>query len=269
MEGKKNFELNDKEVGQGIVAAPDKYFLESDIGSYNKNEHNFLKIFYTSAGRFKSGESGSHLFYICDKNFGDKKIGDYPNIEKHFKPFEKQLKEAKEKYGTPDKPYYYLHRERNEDFFRHGPKIVCGVRVAYPSFFFTEESYYGSRALNFIKTDRMDLKYLTGILNSRLSYFWLKNRGKQLGDLLQVDKGPLLGIPIRVGDEKQQKIIINLVDKMLVLNKELGESTENSNEWERLKSEIEKTDKQIDQKVYELYGLTPEEIKIVEGNKIL
>ena len=31
-----------------------------------------------------------------------------------------------------------------------------------------------------------------------------------------------------------------------------------------LKSEIEKTDKEIDQLVYTLYGLTPEEIKIVE-----
>ncbi len=32
-----------------------------------------------------------------------------------------------------------------------------------------------------------------------------------------------------------------------------------------LKAEIDKTDKEIDQMVYELYGLTEEEIKIVEG----
>ncbi len=32
----------------------------------------------------------------------------------------------------------------------------------------------------------------------------------------------------------------------------------------RLKAEINKTDKEIDQMVYELYGLTEEEIKIVE-----
>ncbi|MCF8366664.1 MAG: hypothetical protein K9H16_12825, partial [Bacteroidales bacterium] len=34
-----------------------------------------------------------------------------------------------------------------------------------------------------------------------------------------------------------------------------------------IKSEIEKTDKEIDQMVYQLYDLTVEEIKIVEGNK--
>jgi type I restriction-modification system DNA methylase subunit len=37
-------------------------------------------------------------------------------------------------------------------------------------------------------------------------------------------------------------------------------------EAQYLKAEIEKTDKEIDQMVYELYGLTEEEIKIVEGN---
>ena len=33
-----------------------------------------------------------------------------------------------------------------------------------------------------------------------------------------------------------------------------------------LKAEIDKTDKEIDKMVYELYGLSEEEIKIVEGN---
>ena len=34
---------------------------------------------------------------------------------------------------------------------------------------------------------------------------------------------------------------------------------------EKLKSEIKQTDKEIDQMVYELYGLTQEEIEIVEN----
>lgn len=199
------------------------------------------------------------------KNFCDKKIKNYPNIEKHFKPFKKNLKEAKIKYGTPDKPYFYLHREREEKFFNDGPKIICGVRVKYPSFYYTEEEYYGSRALNFIKTERINLKYLTGILNSRLVFFWLKNKGKQLGDLLQIDKGPLMEIPICVGNKKQQKQIIILVDKMLSLNKELRKTPENSNKWNSIKEEVAKIDKIIDQKVYDLYGLGDGEIRVVEN----
>jgi hypothetical protein len=34
-----------------------------------------------------------------------------------------------------------------------------------------------------------------------------------------------------------------------------------------VKREIESTDRQIDQLVYELYGLSPDEIKIVEGKE--
>ena len=47
------------------------------------------------------------------------------------------------------------------------------------------------------------------------------------------------------------------------LNSELG-NTMNPNDKTRLEREIETTDRQIDQLVYELYGLTEEEIKVVE-----
>lgn len=262
---KANFQLAEKEVGQGIVAAPDKYFLERNLRQYTPKEREFLKEFYTASGRYKSGESKNYIFYICEKNFGDKKIKDYPNIEKHFKPFQAALGEARIKYGTPNKPYFYLHREREEGFFINGPKIVCGVRVKYPSFYYTDKQYYGSRALNFIKTERINLKYLTGILNSKIAFFWLKNKGKQLGDLLQIDKGPLLSIPIYVGNRTQQKQIIGLVDKITKFNEDFRKIYRNSDKWNLLKSEIEKTDKKIDQEAYKLYDLTPEEIKIVEN----
>ncbi len=265
LDEKKNFQLIEKEVGQGIVAAPDKYFLENDISGYNNDELMFLKPYFTASGRYRSGKSKAYIFYLSDKNFGDKKLEDYPNIKKHFGPYEKLLADAKKKYGTPDKPYFYLHRERNEEFFKPGPKIVCGVRVERPSFFFTKEQYYGSRALNFIKTSRIDLCYLTAILNSQLIYYWLKHKGKQLGDLLQIDKGPLFEIPIFVGDKKEQQAVVNLVTKILELIKELEKLQENSNQWNSIKTEIERTDKKIDEEVYKLYGLTSEEIAVVEG----
>ena len=54
---------------------------------------------------------------------------------------------------------------------------------------------------------------LLGYLIPSVTYFWLKNKGKLQGDQLQIDKEPLLEIPIYVGDEKQQKSIIILVEK--------------------------------------------------------
>ena len=46
-----------------------------------------------------------------------------------------------------------------------------------------------------IQTDRVNLKYLTGLLNSKLIEFWLKNKGKMQGANYQLDKEPLQQIP--------------------------------------------------------------------------
>lgn len=54
-----------------------------------------------------------------------------------------------------------------------------------------------------------------------------------------------------------------LVDRMMALNKQL-QATKGSHEHTALRREIEATDCEIDQLVYELYGLTDEEIRIVE-----
>ena len=55
-----------------------------------------------------------------------------------------------------------------------------------------------------------------------------------------------------------------MVNKILMLNERLNEIAKDSNEWEHLKSEIEQTDKKIDEAVYKLYDLIPEEIEIIE-----
>jgi len=70
--------------------------------------------------------------------------------------------------------------------------------------------------------------------------------------------------PVYKANKEQQKEIVVLVDKMIFFNKELHETPENSDKWDSIKSEIEKTDKKIDQEVYKLYDLTADEIKIIE-----
>lgn len=213
---KSNFKLQEKEVAQGIVGAPDECFILKDINQFSSSEREFIKVYYTNVHRYSKENSNQYIIYLSSKNFSQHKLEDFSNLYSHFQKHKDVLIEAKKKYETPNKPYYYLHREREEKFFQDGPKVVCGIRVSKPSFFYTESKYYGSRALNFIVTDRINLKYLTGILNSDISYFWLKNKGKQLGDLLQVDKTPLLSLPI-VQDRSQEDLIAELVDKIQAL----------------------------------------------------
>ncbi|MCP1391409.1 MAG: hypothetical protein J5I35_01450 [Methanothrix harundinacea] len=57
--------------------------------------------------------------------------------------------------------------------------------------------------------------------------------------------------------------MVSLVENMLDLNKRLSES-KTCSEKTLLRRQIEAADRQIDRLVYELYGLTEEEIAIVE-----
>jgi hypothetical protein len=77
--------------------------------------------------------------------------------------------------------------------------------------------------------------------------------------------GNLGELPIKQISDKEQRCVEKLVDKILELNKQLQNTPENSDKWNEIKREIEKTDKEIDRKVYSLYGLTEEEIKIIEN----
>lgn len=265
IEEKKNFELHASEVAQGIVAAPDKCFLVSDVTLFNEEELAFIKPYFTAAPKFAPSSPDKHIIYLCDRNFGDKNIDNFPGLKNHFEFNKKVLTEAKKKYKTPDKPYYYLHREREERFFKEGPKVVGQIRTAFPSFLYTERSYYGSRAMNFIQTDRISLKYLTGLLNSRLVYFWLKNKGKQLGDLLQIDKGPLLSIPICKPSSADQESVAVLVDQVTKYYDELRNTPENTEKWSALNTQINKAERKIDDAIYKIYDLSSDSIGTVES----
>jgi predicted nucleic acid-binding Zn-ribbon protein len=66
-------------------------------------------------------------------------------------------------------------------------------------------------------------------------------------------------------DKSHHDKMVSLVEQMLSLNKKLT-SAKTDHEKTSLQRQIETTDRQIDQLVYELYGLTEEEIKIVKGS---
>ena len=77
-------------------------------------------------------------------------------------------------------------------------------------------------------------------------------------------------LPIRTidfsdpADKARHDRMVEMVEQMLALNKQLA-VTNTAHEKTALQRQIDATDHQIDQLVYELYGLTDEEIKIVEG----
>ncbi len=120
--------------------------------------------------------------------------------------------------------------------------------------------------LHIIISNELDHKFILGILNSKLTDFYYFQINPERGEALaEVKKQHVeqLPIPKNVSDI-QQKEIIKLVDQLLQLNQE-KKAAKLASKIETLQNRIDYTEQKINELVYQLYELSDEEIKIVEG----
>jgi hypothetical protein len=115
---------------------------------------------------------------------------------------------------------------------------------------------------------KTDLKFLLAIICSKATkYFWKKNNSDEKKTFPKVKKEAILSIPIPTitKDNKSYQIdIIKLVNQLLTLNQQKA-TTKLTTQLEQLQTKIDYCETRINEIVYELYELTEEEIKIVEG----
>lgn len=117
-----------------------------------------------------------------------------------------------------------------------------------------------------------DSNFLLGCFNSRLlSWFFLqKSNIAQRDDFPKIVLKETRSLPFpridlnKPADKSRHDKLVALVDKMLGLMPKLRAATSDSDKT-TLQNAVTATDQQIDQLVYELYQLTPEEIALVEG----
>lgn len=247
---KKSLEIlgNNFYLGQGI-----QKLTNEEVENLNllKNEKILLKPIFESDNIQKYFVKRYNYFWVIYTNSSFKNpnsMDDYPNLKKHLDKFQNVI--------TSDNKPYGLHRARDEKFFTGSPRIVALRKcVGEPKFSYVDFDCYVSATFYVIKTQRINVKYLTAILNSKLIAFWLKHKGKMQGNNYQIDKEPLLNIPIVDTNSKNKKLadeLINLVDEIL----KAKEQDKNAN--------TSPLEEKINNMVYKIYNLTEEEIKIIE-----
>ena len=131
-----------------------------------------------------------------------------------------------------------------------------------------DADYVTNKNLYILRTSQQDvpLELLVGILNSRvISYLYVKQVTQAVkDDFPQVTIKDVKGLPWPPSiDKSRHDKMVRLVERMLDLNKRLQEEML-PDEKEKLERQIKATDDEIDRLVYELYGLTEDEIRIVE-----
>ena len=121
-------------------------------------------------------------------------------------------------------------------------KLVC--------YYDTKKFYNLNRLSNIISTDKQySLKYIHALLNSSLMDYYFN----VVFNEYEVKPVHLAQLPIKKILPKEQKPFIDLVDKIIEAKQQDKDSTAYENK--------------IDKLVYELYSITPEEQKIIEGTK--
>ena len=225
------FEIGDVRTGVNIGGVK-KYFLSNDSSKYP----------------FISGGDNVRAYYI---NYPTKL--QIKKEETHFdfnKKIEKEIWENK--IGTPS------IGENNNRFIR--PKIIIrqgDVRIT-AALDINNKFHCGYTLFTFnvYNDDVQVLKYILGILNSTLITYYMKEKNwiKIVpGKNPQIRVDSVKKIPICINQKSYSNQIVKLVDQMLKA-KQLNPMIETS------ALEVE-----IDKLVYQIYGLTEEEIAIIEN----
>ena len=180
---------------------------------------------------------------IKDKSIARVEISDYPAIKAHLDTcYEKLAKRA----DKGDTPYNLRNCAYMDDFSKQ--KIVWGNLCLSSQFAFIEDEFFINAPSPMIVPGN---KYLLAVLNSKLGDWYIRNLGvTRNGGYFEYKPMFVEQLPIPIISDADQAEYSALVDTIYGA-KAKGEETN-------------ETEAKIDQLVYNLYGLTDEEISFIE-----
>ena len=167
----------------------------------------------------------------------------------------------------------WLSQPREIDIFKRPRVLLREITSDYPyclNAMFVTGSYLNNKSiLNILHGDNDDaaLKKLLCLLNSRLMSIFYKQKAvksvRKVFPKVVIKNLREFPYPRTIGTDEGKKVV-QLVDQQIDLQKRIT-AVKTDHEKTALQRQIDAVNQQIDQLVYELYGLTEEEIKIVEG----
>ncbi|MGI8980144.1 MAG: Eco57I restriction-modification methylase domain-containing protein [Pirellulaceae bacterium] len=168
--------------------------------------------------------------------------------------------------------WYAFGRVQNIDLMLR-PKILVPDIADRASFALDEKGQYAFTSgygITMKSSVAESPKYILGLLNSALLDFFLKRVSTTMrGGFFRYFTQFIEQLPIRcinfsdLADKRSHDRMVVLVEDMLALHEKLA-AAKAAHDKTSLERQISATDRQIDRLVYELYGLTEAEIKIVE-----
>ena len=176
------------------------------------------------------------------------------NIDRYYYD-NKNVRYMKDRYSDA---YVYLDGSfsKGKVLLWSNPKIIiAGMTKVVEATYVQSSLAIGVGAYAIYDFNGFNPYYILGLLNSKYTSYYLMNkfRDKHLaGGYLAINKSTIEQLPFKIAEDESQTIIINNVKTILK-----AKSANPSADTTALESEI-------DRLVYQLYGLTDEEIAIIE-----
>lgn len=253
LQGQKLIDLIDEDgIQRGI--SPDlkeAFVVDDEIIKNNNLERDFIYPTLTGGRdtqKFLAKDVGKRIIYTKK----DDDISEIKNIIQYVNEFKNRITCSEVKQGKH--PIWALHRARESKIFDKKEKIIgiitgdkINVSLDYDKIYVTDGLYL------FSSNNKYSNLLLVGILNSRLLTYLYRLLSMEINrTLAQIKPTTLQNLPFKFQNEN---IIPNIEDKV----KTIIDILENGNE------EIKALEKEIDVLVYALYGLTEEDVKIIEA----
>ena len=250
-----------------IDAATKKLLIEQDPSSAE-----IIKPFLMGRDVYRYQNPDSERYVIFTRRGID--IDKFPAIKGYLKQF-RQILEPKPKgwkgawQGRKPGSYAWYEIQDAVDYYEEfeKDKIIVPCIIKSASYLFDKHGFYSNDKTTIIVSDDL---YLYGLLNSKVLDFVMHQiSSTKQGGYFEYKPMYLAQLPIRTIDfdnpaeVARHDKMVKLVDKMLNWHKQLPDLT---GEARRIvNARIERTDREIDELVYALYGLSEDEVAVVEG----
>lgn len=176
---------------------------------------------------------------------------EYPHIYNHLLQFRNEL-EVRSDQG---KKWYNLRACQYYGDFEKPEKVIWGLTADKWAYTLDTEQHYLPSNGYILTSDKLPVRFILGLLNSKVLKHYFSYIGiMTAGGAYTLKAATIEALPIPPSTFAQQQPIINLVNQILAAKKENPQA-----DTAILESEI-------DQLVYGLYGLSENEIKIIESN---
>jgi len=240
-----------------VFVASKKRVDEITCGDVSEQDIFFPYLRGRNVGRYYHEEPHEYLMFT--DNLDEES---HPNVMAFLRDNKAKLEARTDIRNTPKK-WYELRPCSYYDLFRE-PKIIYSSVANRGSFVLDGEGLFVDKTCYFIPVAD---EYLLGLLNSRLLFFIFSSIAVQRrGGYFEYLTEYVSRLPVVSDANADDKdAIIDLVRLMLALNRQLL-LVKIPEQRESIKRKIETADRQIDKLIYNLYGLTDEEISIIENS---